>query len=384
MPSDETFMARAIELARSAPFTSPNPRVGAVVVRGDSILSEGAHRGAGSAHAEAVALEGVDASGATLYVNLEPCSHTGRTPPCAPMVVAAQVARVVVANEDPDARVSGAGLELLRGAGIEVLTGVLAAEGEWLNAPFFHHHRTGRAYLTLKLALSLDGRLAAPDRSSRWITGDRARTRTHARRLEADVVMVGRCVWRNRATGKIVETDPIPAADYYALAGVFMSGRWVTNTLDTPERNRDNVARLRRLKRELLARPVAGVGVLVVSCAPKRLDPWHAELTQGIAVARYLWRNEAEARAGGVSSLFSVVGYLIGFSFFATAAIAHLAHSTPPEWLFSTTDFNSYVTVSTADGAPQRVNGRMAASKSPGLGIKPKMGVLGKPVVVVG
>lgn len=191
MPSDETFMARAIELARSAPFTSPNPRVGAVVVRGDSILSEGAHRGAGSAHAEAVALEGVDASGATLYVNLEPCSHTGRTPPCAPMVAAAQVARVVVANEDPDARVSGAGLELLRGAGIEVLTGVLAAEGEWLNAPFFHHHRTGRAYLTLKLALSLDGRLAAPDRSSRWITGDRARARTHARRLEADVVMVG-------------------------------------------------------------------------------------------------------------------------------------------------------------------------------------------------
>ena len=191
VPSDQEFMARAIELARSAPFTSPNPRVGAVVVRDGTVVSEGAHMGAGTPHAEAVALEGADAAGATLYVNLEPCSHTGRMPPCAPMVAAAGVARVVVANEDPDPRVGGTGLALLREAGVEVETGVRAPEGEWLNAAFFHHHRTGRAYVTLKLALSLDGRLAAPDGTSRWITGPQARERTHRRRLEADVVMVG-------------------------------------------------------------------------------------------------------------------------------------------------------------------------------------------------
>lgn len=200
MPNDETFMARAIELARSAPFTSPNPRVGAVVVREGSVLSEGAHMGAGSAHAEAVALGGVDAAGGTLYVNLEPCSHTGRTPPCAPMVAASGVRRVVVANGDPDPRVNGAGLDLLRTAGIEVAGGVLEAEGEWLNAPYFHHRRTGRAYVTLKLALSLDGRLAAADRGSCWITGRRARARTHARRLESDVVMVG--------SGTVATDDP--------------------------------------------------------------------------------------------------------------------------------------------------------------------------------
>lgn len=197
---DETFMARALELARSAPFTSPNPRVGAVLVRHGEILSEGAHLGVGTAHAEAVALEGVDAAGATLYVNLEPCIHEGRTPPCAPSVAQAGVARVVAAIADPDERVRGAGFDLLRERGVDVSVGVLEDEAEWLNAPFLHHRRTGRAYVTLKLALSLDGRLGAPDGTSRWITGPSVREYVHRRRLEADVVMVG--------SGTVASDDP--------------------------------------------------------------------------------------------------------------------------------------------------------------------------------
>ncbi len=198
--TDEAFMARALELARSAPFTSPNPRVGAVVVRNGVILSEGAHRGAGSPHAEVLALDGIDAAGATLYVNLEPCSHHGRTPPCAPAVAAAGVERVVVATADPDERVSGAGIAHLRRQGIELTLGVLEREAEWLNAAFLHHRRTARSYLSLKLALTMDGRLGAADGSSRWITGDETRRWVHRRRLEVDAVLIG--------SGTVLADDP--------------------------------------------------------------------------------------------------------------------------------------------------------------------------------
>ena len=188
---DELYMARALELARLAPFTSPNPRVGAVVVRDGAVIGEGAHLGAGTPHAEAVALAGIDARGSTLYVNLEPCNHQGRMPPCAPAVVEAGVTRVVAAIPDPDPRVGGRGFALLRDRGIEVTEGVLADRAAWLNAPFLHHRRTGRAFLSLKLAVTLDGRLAAPDGTSRWITGEETRRFVHARRLETDAVVVG-------------------------------------------------------------------------------------------------------------------------------------------------------------------------------------------------
>ncbi|MGH2754644.1 MAG: bifunctional diaminohydroxyphosphoribosylaminopyrimidine deaminase/5-amino-6-(5-phosphoribosylamino)uracil reductase RibD, partial [Actinomycetota bacterium] len=200
MSERERFMARALELARGPAHTSPNPRVGAVVVRDGAIVAEGAHAGAGTPHAEVAALGGVDARGATLFVTLEPCTHHGRTPPCAPAVVRSGVDHVVVAMEDPDPRVSGAGIALLRGAGVAVTLGVMAAEAGRLNAPYVHHRATGRAYLTLKLALSADGRMAAPDGSSRWITGPESRRRVHARRLEADAVMVG--------AGTVLTDDP--------------------------------------------------------------------------------------------------------------------------------------------------------------------------------
>jgi diaminohydroxyphosphoribosylaminopyrimidine deaminase/5-amino-6-(5-phosphoribosylamino)uracil reductase len=200
MNEDERFMNLALELARRPLATYGNPRVGALVVRDGAVLAEGFHRGAGSAHAEADALTGVDAEGATMYVTLEPCSHQGRTPACAPLLVEAGLGRVVVALEDPDPRVAGAGIAALESAGIDVTVGVMAGSAERLNAAYLHHRRTGRAYLTLKLALSQDGRMGAPDGSSRWITGEAARLQVHRRRAEAGAVMVG--------SGTVLADDP--------------------------------------------------------------------------------------------------------------------------------------------------------------------------------
>lgn len=200
--ADQDFMRRALELARSVPFAAPNPRVGAVLVRAGEIVSEGAHQGAGTPHAEAVALDGAaDVAGATLYVNLEPCAHKGRMPPCAPAIVAAGVTRVVAAMEDPDERVSGRGLAHLREHGVDVEVGLLEAEARRVNAGFVKQRTTGRPLVTAKLALSLDGRLAAPPGSTnRWITGPEARAIVHARRLEADAVVVG--------SGTVLADDP--------------------------------------------------------------------------------------------------------------------------------------------------------------------------------
>ncbi|MEA2486747.1 MAG: diaminohydroxyphosphoribosylaminopyrimidine deaminase [Actinomycetota bacterium] len=197
---DEVFMRRALEVAARPAFTSPNPRVGAVVVKDGTILSEGAHQGAGTPHAEAVALDGIDARGATLYVTLEPCNHVGRMPPCAPAIVASGITRVVAAIEDPDHRVSGRGFAHLREHGIELVTGVLSDEARAQNVAFFHACRTGRPLITLKLALTLDGRLGAADGSARWITGESARAHVHARRQEAGAVLVG--------AGTVLADDP--------------------------------------------------------------------------------------------------------------------------------------------------------------------------------
>lgn len=193
-------MERALELARGPAFASPNPRVGAVVVRDGVVIGEGAHEGPGTPHAEAVALDGVDARGATVYVTLEPCNHQGRTPPCAPALVDAGVARVVAAIEDPDARVGGSGFGVLQAAGVVVDVGIGRAEAERLNRAYLHHRRTGRAFVSLKLALTLDGRMTASDGSSQWITGPDARSVVHARRLECDAVMVG--------AGTVLADDP--------------------------------------------------------------------------------------------------------------------------------------------------------------------------------
>ncbi|HMB70744.1 MAG TPA: bifunctional diaminohydroxyphosphoribosylaminopyrimidine deaminase/5-amino-6-(5-phosphoribosylamino)uracil reductase RibD [bacterium] len=192
---DRRFLGRALELAaRARGRTSPNPLVGAVLVKDGEVVGEGWHVRAGEPHAEAIALAkaGDAARGATLYVTLEPCSHRGRTGPCAPAVAAAEVARVVSAMEDPDPRVRGGGHELLREAGVRVEVGMLAEEAERLNAEYLHRVRTGRAFGVLKAAVTLDGRLAADGGDSRWITGEEARARAHELRDRYDAVMIGR------------------------------------------------------------------------------------------------------------------------------------------------------------------------------------------------
>jgi diaminohydroxyphosphoribosylaminopyrimidine deaminase / 5-amino-6-(5-phosphoribosylamino)uracil reductase len=191
---DEAWMARAVALAEGGRGTaSPNPMVGAVLVRDGRVVGEGFHQAAGRPHAEALALAaaGAAAQGATCYVTLEPCAHHGRTPPCADALVAAGVARVVAAMPDPDPRVDGAGLARLRAAGVEVVTGVGAEAAATQNAAYLTHRRLGRPRVTLKAAASLDGKVAAPDGTSQWITGPAARADGHRLRAEADAVLVG-------------------------------------------------------------------------------------------------------------------------------------------------------------------------------------------------
>jgi diaminohydroxyphosphoribosylaminopyrimidine deaminase / 5-amino-6-(5-phosphoribosylamino)uracil reductase len=191
---DEVFMQRALALAAAVRTdTSPRPWVGAVVRGSDGREYAGATAAAPGPHAETVALQaaGTAARDSTLYVTLEPCAHHGDTPPCADAVIAAGVRRVVVALGDPDTRVAGRGLDQLRAAGIEVDVGVLASEASAQLAPYLKHRRTGRPWVVLKLAATLDGRTAAPDGSSKWITSEDARADAHRLRAESDAVIVG-------------------------------------------------------------------------------------------------------------------------------------------------------------------------------------------------
>lgn len=195
MTEDEERMREAIAAAASVRArTSPNPWVGAVVQpAGSNTVVTGATEPPGGRHAEIVALDSVPAgtAGATVWVTLEPCSHHGRTPPCADALIAAGVTRVVVATEDPDPNVRGRGIARLREAGVEVVVGVCRDEVERQLAPYLKHRRTGRPWVVLKLASSLDGRTAAPDGSSQWITGPDARADAHRLRAESDAVLVG-------------------------------------------------------------------------------------------------------------------------------------------------------------------------------------------------
>jgi diaminohydroxyphosphoribosylaminopyrimidine deaminase/5-amino-6-(5-phosphoribosylamino)uracil reductase len=193
---DERYMARAIAAAQSArPLASPNPWVGAVLVTGASTY-QAATAPPGGPHAEVTALRlaatACDVTvGSTLYTTLEPCAHFGRTPPCVDTIIAAGVGRVVVGVIDPDPLVSGRGVERLRDAGVDVTVGACASVVEEQLGPYLKHRRTGRPWVVLKLAATLDGRAAAPDGSSRWITGEAARADVHALRAASDAVLVG-------------------------------------------------------------------------------------------------------------------------------------------------------------------------------------------------
>ena len=201
---DQRCMDDALALARRVlGRTAPNPAVGAVVVRDGRVVGVGATQPPGGAHAEVVALAdaGAAARGATLYVTLEPCAHHGRTPPCAEAVIAAGIARCVVAVADPFPAVAGAGLARLRVAGVRVDVGTGAADAAALNAGFFARVRSGRPLVTVKYAMTLDGRIATRSGHSRWISGEASRAFAHVLRDRTDAILVG--------AGTVVTDDPV-------------------------------------------------------------------------------------------------------------------------------------------------------------------------------
>ena len=191
---DQLFMHEALQLAEQGRYsTAPNPRVGCVLVKDGVVVGRGAHLRAGEPHAEIHALReaGDTARGAHAYVTLEPCCHHGRTGPCTEALIAAGVSKVSYATQDADPKVSGGGAELLRAAGIEVSEGLLMHQALYLNRGFFSRHRRVRPWLRLKLAISLDGRIAAADGSSQWITGNQARADNQLWRASASAIMTG-------------------------------------------------------------------------------------------------------------------------------------------------------------------------------------------------
>ncbi len=207
---DKKFMQRALELAeKGAGFVSPNPLVGAVVVKDGEIVGEGYHARYGESHAEPQAIEeaGRRAQGADLYVNLEPCSHYGNPPPCSLKLINSGISRVLIANQDPNPVVDGSGIEMLKARGIKVESGLLEEEGQKLNEAFFLAQSEGRAFINLKSAQTLDGYLAAPGGDARWITGPEARSYGHRLRHRLDAVMVG--------IGTVLADNPrLTARDY--------------------------------------------------------------------------------------------------------------------------------------------------------------------------
>jgi len=192
-PRDAFYMAQAISLAKKGRYTTdPNPRVGCVLVRDGAVIGQGWHVKAGQGHAEVEALKNLpDATGATAYVTLEPCSHQGRTPPCCDALIKAGVSRVVAAMQDPNPKVSGSGLEKLKEAGIEVICGVLQEDAQALNRGFIKRMTDNRPFVRSKLAMSLDGRTAMASGESKWITSNEARADVHRLRAESSAILTG-------------------------------------------------------------------------------------------------------------------------------------------------------------------------------------------------
>lgn len=203
LPQDDEYMRQALLLAEKGRFTTqPNPRVGCVIVKEGKVIAEGWHRKAGEPHAEINALAQInfEATGATAYVTLEPCSHFAKTPPCVNSLIKANITRVVVAMQDPNPQVSGRGIQALRDAGIEVDVGLMQKQAQLLNKGFCHRMITGRPRVFSKIAMSLDGRTAMESGESQWITGTESRLDVHQLRAESGVVLTG--------IGTVLADDP--------------------------------------------------------------------------------------------------------------------------------------------------------------------------------
>jgi diaminohydroxyphosphoribosylaminopyrimidine deaminase / 5-amino-6-(5-phosphoribosylamino)uracil reductase len=251
--ADHGHMSRALELARlGLATTTPNPRVGCVIVKDGAVVGEGWHRRAGEPHAEVVALgeAGGRARGATVYVTLEPCSHFGRTPPCVESLVEARVGRVIAAMEDPNPSVNGRGLARLRDAGVDVRCGLLQHEATELNIGFVSRMVRGRPWVRLKVAASLDGLTALPDGTSRWITGEAARRDGHAWRARACAILTGIGTVRDddpQLSVRMVETTRQPTKvvvdsrleidlDAQVLKG---APAWIACAVENPDKERE-------------------------------------------------------------------------------------------------------------------------------------------------
>jgi diaminohydroxyphosphoribosylaminopyrimidine deaminase/5-amino-6-(5-phosphoribosylamino)uracil reductase len=253
--TDASHLARAIELAgRGLGRVSPNPMVGAVIVKGGEVVGEGHHESFGGPHAEvsAIAAAGdTDLRGATMYVSLEPCCHEGKTPPCTAAIAEAGIARVVIASDDPSEHASGRGPGVLRDEGIEVemVECELAERARLLNQPFRKHARTGRPHVRFKSAISLDGKVATESGDSKWISGESSRARAHRWRAECDAVAVG--------IGTALADDPQLTA---RVEGVARQPRRVVF---------DSLARLPLDSKLVEAAPEAPLTVVVSRAAPR-------------------------------------------------------------------------------------------------------------------
>lgn len=201
---DHKYMRRAIELAaKGGGWTNPNPNVGAVIVKDGRIIGEGYHKRCGELHAERNAFASLkeDATGATIYVTLEPCCHYGKTPPCTEAIIENKIARVVIGSRDPNPLVSGKGASLLRDKGIVVDEDFMREECDKLNSIFFHHITTGKPYVAMKYAMTLDGKIATRTGASKWITGDKARNHVHKMRSRYAAILAG--------IGTVMADDPM-------------------------------------------------------------------------------------------------------------------------------------------------------------------------------
>lgn len=302
------FMRRAIELAeRGAGQVAPNPKVGAIVVKDGVIVGEGWHQRYGEAHAEvhALAAAGEQARGATVYVSLEPCNHHGKTGPCSEALIAAGVARVVCALRDPNKKAAG-GLERLEAAGIQIEHGLLASEAAWRIAPFLHGAvHSDRPFVTLKLAVSLDGAVAGPSRRRAWLSGPESRAAVHALRAEADAVAVG--IGTALADDPALTVREAPAPRVPPARVVF-----------------DRLARLpleSQLVRTAHQQPVY---VVVGPEAPRhRLD---GLISHGVSLLAATGRAEAlvALRGRGIRHLFLEGGATLGSAFLADRLVDHL------------------------------------------------------------
>jgi diaminohydroxyphosphoribosylaminopyrimidine deaminase/5-amino-6-(5-phosphoribosylamino)uracil reductase len=311
--ADHGHMSRALELARlGLATTTPNPRVGCVIVKDGAVVGEGWHRRAGEPHAEIVALgeAGGRARGATVYLTLEPCSHFGRTPPCVESLIEARVARVIAAMEDPNPTVNGRGLARLRDAGIDVRCGLLQHEATELNIGFVSRMVRGRPWVRLKVAASLDGLTALPDGTSQWITGEAARRDGHAWRARACAILTGIGTVRDddpQLSVRMVETTRQPTRivvdsrleidlDAKVLKG---APAWIACAVENPDKERE----LRDRGCELIRLPnphgKVDLAALATELGARGLNEVHVEAGHTL--------NGSLVRAGVVDELLAYV-----------------------------------------------------------------------------